>query len=180
MESITPQKTSIERLQHLLPQLFTTDAVEGLPFLRAQITSEITVGIPLNCVEEVQLVSSDLITPMPNMPNAVLGLVQAKGHIFWLIDLGQLIGLGSGLSRAKRYEMVTVRTQDISSKIGMAGAFSSDQELFLGFAVQRVKGTLRIQVDELKTLRQDSHSIANACFAGHIVQNGELISILNF
>lgn len=177
---MTTQPTSLERLQHLLPQLFTSTDLEGSPFLRAQLTADITVGIPLHYVEEVRLISHEMLTLMPNMPDSVLGLVQAKGHIFWLVNLAEMIGLTVKGNRSNRYEMIMVRTQDLSLKMGVSSSHISNQDLFLGFAVQRVKGTLRLHPEDLKTLEEDRFSASNPCLAGTIVKNDERISILNF
>ena len=87
---VSPQSSSIERLQHLLPQLFNPIQLEGEPFLRVQLTPEITAGFSLELVEEVQCIDLSRITPMPNMPQEVLGLIQLKGYVLWLVDLAQL------------------------------------------------------------------------------------------
>ena len=177
---MTTQTTSLERLKHLLPQLFTVTSAEGTPFLRAQLSQEMTIALPMHCVEEVSLISNDMITPMPNMPDSVLGLVQAKGHIFWLVDLAKIIGLRTQPDRSKRHEMIMVNTQKLSPEIHISNPNSMAPDLFLGFSVQRVKGTIRLQPEDLTRLEEDSVSLSNTCLERTIVKNGELISILNF
>ena len=172
------EASSIDRLQDLLPQLFNSTVVEGEPFLRVQLTPETTVGFPLKLVEEVQLMSVANITPMPNMSEEILGLVQAKGHIFWLLDLARLLGFPALINRSKRYEMVMIRAQHMSFGLETSIPAPMEQELFLGFAVQKVRGSMRLSSQEILPLAEDTDSSLRQHLQGRVVKNGESISLL--
>ncbi len=128
-----------DRLLRLLPDLFNPQQRTGESFLRLQITPELTVAIALDWVEETRLVMAQDLTPIPNMPSHVLGLISTKGQVFWLLSLAQLLGLPPEQENLQRYEVAIIRA--------FVGA-DQPEELFLGLAVQQIKGSIRLGVKE--------------------------------
>lgn len=173
------QSSSIERLQNLLPQLFNPIQLEGEPFLRVQLTDEITAGFSLELVEEVQCIDLSRITPMPNMPHEVLGLIQLKGYVFWLVDLAQLLGFPPLKNRGDRYEMVMLQTQRMPLGLETIASSSSEENLFLGFAVQQVRGTVRVRPEDISPPNANIDPTLQPHVQGQILKNGEVISLLN-
>jgi positive phototaxis protein PixI len=128
-----------ERLLQLLPELFNPQQRTGESFLRLQVTADRTVAIALDWVEETRLVMAQDLTPIPNMPPHVLGLIGTKGQVFWLLSLAQLFNLPTERDNVQRYEVVVIRA--------FSGA-DQQEELLLGLAVQQIKGTIRLGVKE--------------------------------
>jgi positive phototaxis protein PixI len=133
-----PQSKPTERLQQLLPQLFNPQQQTGEAFLRLQITSQLTIALSLDWVEETRLVMAQDLTPIPNMPPHILGLINTKGQVFWLLSLAQLLGVGTQ-ENSQRYEVVVIRA--------FLGA-DQQEELFLGLAVNQIKGSIRLEMNE--------------------------------
>lgn len=172
-------ETSIDRLQQLLPQLFTPNTLEGISFLRVNLTPDLTVGLPLDCIEEVRLISVESITSMPNMPDPILGLVHSKGYVFWLVDLAKILGLASPFIRAKRYEMIMLQSPAIAQLLGASVPINSEQNVFLGCAVQQVKGTVRLLPDDIQTSFDQTLPIPTQILRGYAIKDKELIAIIN-
>lgn len=141
-----------DRLQQLLPQLFAADERSGTAFLRLQVTPDMAMVLPLDCVEETQLLSPQEITPMPNMPPHIIGLMRMRGQVLWLSSLGHLLGLTTDVERAYRYETIVIRL-DSSTK----GESLDSDAAFLGLAVNQIKGSLRFNADDIAPIGQISH-----------------------
>jgi positive phototaxis protein PixI len=159
-----------DRLLQLLPNLFNPQQRTGESFLRLQITPELTVAIALDWVEETRLVMATDLTPIPNMPPHVLGLISTKGQVFWLLSLAQLFGLPPAQENLQRYEVAIIRA--------FVGA-DQPEELFLGLAVQQIKGSIRLGVKEFVPI-DDTVAPAIAPFLiGYAAKAEESLLILN-
>ncbi|NEP55161.1 MAG: hypothetical protein F6K65_42815 [Moorea sp. SIO3C2] len=175
---MTPGMTSIERLQTLLPQLFTPSKVGGDLFLRVQLTTDMTVGLSLDLVEEVQTIPVSRITPIPNMHEEILGLIQSKGYMFWLLDLPRLLGFSSLQDRRRQYEMIMINLQS-SSLNNSDGDNLLNPKKFLGFAVQQVKGTFRVLPEDVAPPSSDVSSRLGSHVYGQTSSDGDIIPLLN-
>lgn len=175
---MTSGTTSLGRLQTLLPQLFTSSPVAGELFLRVQLTGNLTVGFSLDRVEEVQTIPINRITPIPNTHKEVLGLIQVKGYIFWLVDLAHVLGFPPLQNRRNQYEMVMMNIQSSSLNPSRMEA-SSDPKMFLGFAIQQVKGTFRVLPEDILPTAPEISSRLGSHVHGEIHNNGETIYLIN-
>jgi positive phototaxis protein PixI len=124
-----------DRLRALLPQLFNPVSPSGESFLRLQVADDLAVVIALDWIEETRLVGRSDLTPMPGMPPHVLGLMGAKGQVFWLLSLAHLLGETSRPLLNHRYEVVVIRV--------FQGA-DQQEELLLGLAVQQINSSVRL------------------------------------
>jgi positive phototaxis protein PixI len=173
-----PQTTKPNaRLQQLLPQLFEQDARSGDAFLRVQVTADIAMAIPLSWIEETQLLSPREITAMPNMPPHLLGLMRVKGQVLWLASLAHLLGLATEVERRYRYETIVLRLNTDASGSHTSGA-SSEADLFLGLAVAKIKGSMRLTPDQLQPIGPQVPTDWRSCLSGQVVQDQETILML--
>lgn len=101
---------SVERasaLTRVTPTRTTTTAEVEEKFLRFQLGAEGIALLPLNAIKQVMQISVAEILPVPQMPDCVLGIINWRGEMLWLVDLGQLVGfpplcepeVGSGLTQ---------------------------------------------------------------------------------
>lgn len=163
-----------ERLKHLLPQLFDVEERTGEAFLRFQVTSEITMALPLTCIEETKLLSPAAITPMPNMPMHVLGLMRLRDEILWLTSCARLLGLTTEVERNDRYETIIIR---IASD--METTTNSETDLFLGFTVHKIKGSIRLTDAQIAPLAANVKPELQPFLSGQVNQDGETLLLLN-
>jgi positive phototaxis protein PixI len=161
------------RLQQLLPQLFEVDQRTGDPFLRLQVTADRAMALPLASVEETQLLSPREITPMPNMPNHILGLMRVKGQVLWLASLAHLLGLATEVERSYRYETIVLR---LTSEPSMAAPGEAD--LFFGLAVSKIKGSMRLTRDAIQPIGANLPPDLHPFLAGQVSHDDETILIL--
>jgi positive phototaxis protein PixI len=162
-----------ERLQQLLPELFNPKQQTGESFLRLQISPDLTVAIALDWVEETRLVMAQDLTPIPNMPPYILGLINTKGQVFWLASLAQRFGISSLRENTQRYEVVVIRA--------FAGA-DQQEELLLGLTVQQIKSSIRLETKDITPIEASTAQFPPNLLPfliGHTSKNNESLLILN-
>lgn len=134
-------QTPIERLQALLPDVFEPQAKSGELYLKFYLSSSLTAAIPLVRVVETLRISDHQISPIPNMPASVLGLMSHQGKILWAIDLSKLLKVPQKDVRSRQYDIIVV-------EVILDDNQESDFQ-FLGLYVPKIQGTLRINPEEL-------------------------------
>lgn len=81
----------------------------GDPYLKLQLTPQRAAVLPMEQAQEAIAVPASRVTPMPNMPECVLGLLNQKSRVFWVIDLAQLLGLQAQVLTMQQYNIAIVR-----------------------------------------------------------------------
>ncbi len=162
-----------DRLQQLLPELFNPKPVSGEQFLRLQLTPDVTIAIALSWVEETLLISPQWVTPMPNVPAHVLGLMSAKGQVFWAMNLAQLLELPIVLESSQYYEVVMIRALPAESS-QMVGS-----ELFLGLIAPKIRGSIRLSREEIMSPVNEVDAKFHPYLSGQVVVEGEPILVLS-
>lgn len=61
-------------------------------FLRFQLSAEDTALLTVDRMAEIIMVWVNEILPVPEMPSCVLGILNWRGKMLWLVDLGHLLG----------------------------------------------------------------------------------------
>ncbi len=163
------------RLQQLLPELLNPKPVSGEQFLRLQLTSDLTIAIALSWVEETLLISPQWVTPMPNMPAHVLGLMSAKGQVFWAVNLAQLLEIPVVLESSQYYEVVMIRA--VASESDQVT--NAQQDLFLGLVVPKIKGSIRLTLEEIVSPMHEVSANLHPYLSGQVVLDGETILVLS-
>jgi positive phototaxis protein PixI len=107
----------------------------GVPYLRVQLTAQQAALLPMDRTQEAISVSADRVTPVPNMPDCVLGLLNQRSHVFWAIDLAQLLGLTAQPSTAQQYNLAIIQSDGLP----------------LGLVVPEVSGILRINTEDIES-----------------------------
>ncbi|MDJ0703470.1 MAG: chemotaxis protein CheW [Leptolyngbyaceae cyanobacterium MO_188.B28] len=111
-----------------------TDLTEQL--LRLHLLPDTTALLPVAQLTEVLKIPIGQITPMPHMPDWVMGIYNWRGEILWMIDLGSLAGLMPWYRRAmsaSNYAAIVLDTKSSKSLSKDTGKQT------LGLVVNRVE-----------------------------------------
>ncbi len=108
----------------------------GQPFLRFSVAPQYPTVISMRQVQEVLLLPLQRLTPMPNLPSCLLGLMNRGNRVFWLIDLGQLLGLGRLEENNGQYSVAIIQTE----------------HTLLGLAVHQVHNMLWLEPDRIQSV----------------------------
>lgn len=130
--------TTTDRLKELLPQLFNRKKLEGDYYLRFQLTKEISGLIDLKYVQESLIIPGDRITPVANLPEYVVGLMNSRNQVFLAMDLAHLAGFMPETVNLRQYQTIIVQT-DLSEN-----SDRSDKINLFGFTVRQIEGIARI------------------------------------
>ncbi|MEM9976172.1 MAG: chemotaxis protein CheW [Cyanobacteria bacterium P01_D01_bin.2] len=176
MSSVQPSQKlkPTDRLQQLLPELFNPAPMVGEQFLRLQLTPDLTIAVALSWVEETLLVSPQWVTPIPNMPPHVLGLISSKSQVFWAINLVQLLNLPIALAPSQNYEVVVIRT--LAQEMPEA---ASAGELFLGLIVPKIRGSVRLLQEDIVSPMQEVVEGLQPYLSGQVVVDGQTILVVS-
>jgi twitching motility protein PilI len=107
----------------------------GPPYLSLQIEAQTRIALPMQSTQEVLRVPSLRITPIPNLNPAIIGLLNQRSRIFFVVDLALILGLQSNLKSQREYNIAIIR----------------DGKNSLGLAVPEIKGMTRISEDKIKS-----------------------------
>jgi twitching motility protein PilI len=110
-----------------------SQAIAGLPYLSLQLERNVTVAVQLKIVRETLVLAAERFTQMPNVHHCLMGLVEHRSNVFWVLDLPQLLGFTPLQSNA-------IETHLAILQVGGA---------FLGIGVYRIGRVLRFADSDL-------------------------------
>lgn len=161
---------SLTRLQTLLPHLFEPVQRFGQPYLRFQLTAEISALMGMDAVHEALLVSSQHLTPIPNMPSSSLGVMHSRDHVFFVVDLAQLLQLSGTLGNRHQYTVIVMQT---------GGQGIKENGILLGLAVNSIQGTTRLMPEDLVSPEGHFPESLTPCLQGCVYRASEALMVLD-
>ena len=105
------------------------------PYLQLQLGQNISAVLSMENTQEVFTVDSKRITPMPNMPECVIGLLNQRSRIFWVVNFPQMLGLPPVDINLQEYSLALIRANEIP----------------LGLIVPSIKGVVRLVMEEVQS-----------------------------
>lgn len=147
----------------LTSQINQEDKSLGDSYLKFHLDPQTPAILAMEHVQEVLLIPPRRITPMPNMPECVLGLINRHNRVVWGIDLAQMLSLQPLSTNAQHYNVVIV-------KVGKSP---------LGLVVQEVKGLTRFTPDSIQAPTGLVNSFLTSYLHGCILQQQEVLLVLN-
>jgi positive phototaxis protein PixI len=106
---------------------------QGNAHLRVRLDAETPVAIALEAAQAAVTISTQRITPVPNMPKHILGLVNRRSKVLWVIDLPRMLGFAP--LNLRRSELNVV--------------FLAVDQQDLAFAVPQIEGVMRFMPEEV-------------------------------
>ncbi len=67
----------------------------------------------MDYAQEVILVPTSRLSPMPNMPECVLGLLNRRSRVLWVVNLAQLLGLPASESSDRQYQIIITQVKQV-------------------------------------------------------------------
>ncbi|URR34941.1 chemotaxis protein CheW [Thermosynechococcus sp. HN-54] len=69
------------------------DRPQGAPYLRLVVHEQLTALLPMTEIQQVLVIPPQQLTVIPNMPPVVMGLLNFRNRIVWVLDLAHLLSL---------------------------------------------------------------------------------------
>ncbi|MCP6761595.1 MAG: chemotaxis protein CheW [Fischerella sp. CENA71] len=132
-------------------------------YLRFQLNKQAHAVLPMKYTQEAIVAPVETITSIPNMPSCILGLMNWRSHIVWVVDLPRMFNLESLDYRFRQFNIVMIRVES----------------LFLGLVVQEIRGTTKFMPDEIRSPVGQVASSLVPYLRGCVVQQKEVLLVLD-
>jgi positive phototaxis protein PixI len=127
---------------------------EEAKYLKLHLASNFQGLLPMTSIQEVIVIPKQRITFIPNMANYIVGLINQRNHVFWVVDLCLFLGLSNHPKNYREYHIAVIKVNDIS----------------LGLMVENIEGIIRIPLTEIKinfeTIYENLKLYINGCISG--------------
>jgi twitching motility protein PilI len=135
----------------------------GDTYLKFQLNQQTSAILAMTHTQEAVILPVDTITPMPNMPACILGLMNWRSRIIWTVDLPRMLNLESLDNRLRQYNVVVIKVES----------------LILGLVVQEIKGITKFMPDEIHSPIGQVASSLVPYLQGCVAQQEEVFLVLD-
>ncbi|MBD2137281.1 purine-binding chemotaxis protein CheW [Anabaena sp. FACHB-1237] len=132
-------------------------------YLEFKLNQQTGALLSINHIQEAIAIPITSVTAIPNMPNCILGLMNWGSHIIWVVDLPKMFNLECFDHRLRQYNIIVIQIE----------------AMILGLVVQEIKGTTKLNIDDIcSPLGQVASSLV-PYLCGCIVQQEEILLVLD-
>ncbi len=110
-------------------------ATLGDGYLQFKLNQSTTAVLQVKFTQEVIVLPIEAITPIPNTSVFIIGLMNWRNKIIWVVDLPKMFGLESHISRIQQCNIITIHHQTET----------------IGLMVPLVKGTVRFDSNSIQS-----------------------------
>ena len=119
--------------------------------------------LPTNQVLEAITIPVTSITPMPNMPPAMLGLINRRSQVMWVTDLALLLGMRVAYPNSQQHSLILLQVNHV----------------LLGLRVQEVEGILSLPPEQICAAPAHIPAGIVPFLQGCFLQDTEVMLVLN-
>ncbi|MFO5491957.1 MAG: chemotaxis protein CheW [Cuspidothrix sp.] len=132
-------------------------------YLKFQLNQQTGAVLSISHTQEAIVTPVTSVTAIPNMPSCVLGLMNWRSHIIWIVDLPKMFNLESLDYRLRQYNIIVIQMKS----------------MILGVVVQEIQGTTKFTVDDICSPVGQVASSLVPYLCGCIVQQEEILLVLD-
>lgn len=119
--------------------------------------------LPTHQVQEAITIPTSHLTAMPNMPPAMLGLINRRSQILWVTDLALLLGMPVAYPNSQHYNLVLLQVNRI----------------LVGLKVQEIDGIMSIPPAQICTPPAHIPVTLVPFLQGCFLQGNDVLLVLN-
>lgn len=146
-----------------VPEVISASKKLGDPYLKIQLDSHTSAVLLMQQVQELFILPTHQLSPMPNMPAWIMGLMSRRSRILWVVDLSLLLGL----------QPFNLHTHENNVVILQAGAMTC------GTFVHQVEGITWLTRDRIQSLPSHISSSLVPYLQGCILNDQEILLVLD-
>jgi twitching motility protein PilI len=158
-----PSTTSQTNALALIPNKPQKTKNQGDTYLKFKLNQQTPALLAMSQAQEVIFLPPNRLTSMPNMPPFVLGLMNRRSRVMWVINLAQMLGLNEILTTVQQYNVVIIRNGSVS----------------LGVVVQSVEGVIRLVPDQIQSVQGQISSALVPYLRGCTLSETEILLVLD-
>jgi twitching motility protein PilI len=107
----------------------------GDAYLKFRLGYQTPAVFSMRYVQEALILPARRLAPMPNMPAPMLGLMNRRSRVLWVIDLAHMLGLATLDANVQQYTIIQIQVGSVP----------------LGLAVHQVEGMIRLPTDVIQS-----------------------------
>ncbi|NJM96777.1 MAG: purine-binding chemotaxis protein CheW [Phormidesmis sp. RL_2_1] len=134
----------------------------GDAYLKFQLAPRVPAVFAARVVEEAIVLPTSQVTAIPNMPSCMLGLVNRRNRVIWIVNLVRLLGMPVPDRPRQHYSMVIVKSGSS-----------------LGLMVDDIDGIVHLRPDELQPTPAQVNPILVPYLRGCAVHNDQILLVLD-
>jgi positive phototaxis protein PixI len=135
----------------------------GDPFLRLRLDPKTTAVIPMQETREAIVLDASRVTPIPNLPSAILGTIDRRSRLLWLVDLPEILGLTPLDRQRNTYDVAVIEARGNT----------------LAIATDKIEGTTRFPRADIRSPVGNFNPEFTPYLRGWILQAQEVILVLD-
>jgi twitching motility protein PilI len=137
--------------------------VKNFPYLSLELDPQTLIFVELQYVRETLVLPVERVTQMPNVHPCLIGLVEHRSYIFWVVDLPQL------------FASEAIDT----SKINLHVAVLEIGNIFLGLGVYRIGKVQNIEQERILAIERSPSVLSfppviKSLLKGFVVDRAEI------
>ena len=132
-------------------------------YLKFQLNQQTGAVLSISHTQEAIVTPVTSVTAIPNMPSCVLGLMNWRSHIIWIVDLPKMFNLESLDYRLRQYNIIVIQMKS----------------MILGVVVQEIQGTTKFTVDDIRSPVGQVASSLVPYLCGCVVEQEEILLVLD-
>jgi len=134
----------------------------GDGYLQFKLNQSTTAVLLVNFTQEVVVLPVEAITPIANKPELILGLMNWRNRVIWVVDLPKILGLESQSYPIRQCNIIVI----------------SHEAETIGLMVPEIKGTVRLNSGTIQPTKNQASNIISY-LDGCIWREDELNLVLN-
>lgn len=148
----------------------------GETYLKIQLGLKTSAVLSTKHVQEALVLPAHQLTPMPNMPACMLGLINRRSRVLWVIDLAQILGLPNPETSSQQNSLVLLQVGSISLALlvkqieGIAGFTAETIQSPPGYVTSALVPYLRgciLQKQEILLVLDAEAIVQSPVLSGH-------------
>lgn len=146
----------------------------GEAYLRFQLAPSVPAVLAAWAVEETTMLPTQQVTPIPNMPTCMLGLVNRRNRVIWIAHLLQLLGLAIPDRPRQQYSTIVVQ-----SGASLDSSVSPSSNISLGLVVDKINGVVHLPAEALQPVPAQVSPVLAPYLRGCAVQDEQILLVLD-
>jgi positive phototaxis protein PixI len=151
----------------MLPTLLDPQILQqkktGDPYLKVLLQAGQSAVLPMAQAQEAIAIPTHRVTPVPNMSACVLGLLNHKSRVIWVVDLVFLLGLSTRVLNTQQYNVAIIRSGKTP----------------LGLVVPEIQGVVRLASDAVQSPVGEVLPALVPYLRGCLMQSQEMLWVLD-
>lgn len=107
----------------------------GETYLKFRLNAQTPALFSMRSVQEALVLPTRRLTPIPNVAPALIGLMNRRSRVIWVLDLAELLELPGLDLNAQQHSIILIQVGAVP----------------LGLAVQQVEGMVRLEANQIQS-----------------------------